>query len=53
MDHQRTTLYVNAPPWAFQDTINTTRSLGVSFIWIYPLYIFQDSKQGWGIEASR
>ena len=45
--------YVNALPRTFQDAIKITRSLGVSFIWIDSLCIFQDSKEDWGIEASR
>ncbi|KAF8860218.1 HET-domain-containing protein [Acephala macrosclerotiorum] len=46
-------LPAEALPRTFQDAINVTRSLGVSFIWIDSLCIFQDSKEDWVIEAER
>lgn len=37
----------------FQDVIYTTTALGLQYVWIDSLCIFQDSKADWGQEAPR
>ncbi|KAN0122937.1 HET domain containing protein [Hyaloscypha variabilis] len=39
-------------PLTFQDAISVTRHLGLKFIWIDSLCIFQDSQEDWAREAS-
>lgn len=41
------------PPKSFQDAILVTRRLGVSFLWIDSLCIFQDSKDDWRRESAQ
>ncbi|KAI2615401.1 HET-domain-containing protein [Hypoxylon sp. NC1633] len=40
-------------PATLRDAINVTKALGIRYIWIDALCIFQDSTQDWAEEASR
>jgi hypothetical protein len=39
-------------PRTFRDTIEVTRSLGIRYLWVDSLCIFQDSAEDWKIQAS-
>jgi len=43
----------DALPKTFQDAIEVTRRLGISYLWIDSLCIIQDSKDDWAREASK
>ncbi|KAL8721178.1 MAG: hypothetical protein Q9181_007763 [Wetmoreana brouardii] len=40
-------------PQTFKDAVNTTRSLGIPYLWIDSLCIIQDSPEDWAEEASK
>ncbi|KAL8881084.1 MAG: hypothetical protein Q9198_001640 [Flavoplaca austrocitrina] len=43
----------NELPQTFKDAVNTTRRLGIPYLWIDSLCIIQDSPDDWAKEASR
>jgi hypothetical protein len=40
-------------PRTFRDAVETTRSLGLSYLWIDSICILQDSAQDWAVESNR
>ncbi|KAF2972794.1 hypothetical protein GQX73_g804 [Xylaria multiplex] len=43
----------NRLPRVFQDTVRTTRALGIRYLWIDSLCIIQDDENDWLIEATK
>lgn len=46
-DELRTRIRYDILPKTFQDTVTTTRALGIQYLWIDSLCIIQDLKQDW------